>query len=309
MTTPQVIPGHAAPARIVIDTDQLDGGIVAELVAVAARAGAEVLPWRALQTSQPLLVVGALGRGERTIPTPLLDAVNTAGAALLLVSHDPLIRPVVTSHGGRVTMVAASASRPRVRGTLRMLLASYGKFASDQLDGRHWSALWGDAGALGAALHRDRGGAVTGVFPLAAGWSGAAALAVEAHRIVASHLRRDDEEQHVALRELFGSAAGMVQLSADASEWTVYWPSSSCPLVLCSVQRLPEECDLATHADTRVLRLAASPGDAMVALSSTAALARCAPSASAGGAAFLDELEATAASLSPPPTALIVEVR
>ena len=297
-----------ATAQVVADTDRLGDAVVAELGAVCARASAEVLPLRSLPTSRPILIVGALGHGERQIPAPLLDAVNARGASLLLFSDDSLVRPVVATHGGRVTLVAATASRARLRGTIRMLLARRGGFAREQLHHHLWTATFGAAGAQRPALHQDDSGAVTCVFPFDAGWSGAEPLSAEAHEIVSAGANVDDEERQIRLRELFGSVAGMMHLSRDTREWTLYWPSPSQPVLLCSGHRLPAVCNLAAQADAQVLHLAASPGDVVIGLSSPAVVPHRGLAAGDGGAAFLDEIEAAAADRRVP-SGIIVEIR
>lgn len=306
--SPAPVASIAAP-QVVIDTDRLDGAVVAELGAVCGRAAAEVLPWRSLGASHPILIVGALGRGERQIPGPLLEAVNARGAALLLLSEDELVRPVVATHGGRVTLVSASASRARLRGTMRMLLARRGGFEREQLHAQAWTARFGNAAASEPALHRDPGGAITAVFPFDPGWSGAAPLSVEAHQIAYAGANLDDEERRIQLRALFGSVAGMVHLSSDAHAWTVYWPSSIYPVLLCSIQRLPSVYNLAAHADSQVLQLAASPGDVMVGATSAVPLSHRGLAIGDGGAAFLEDLEAGAADRRPMPAGILVEIR
>lgn len=298
-----------APAQVVADTDRLDGSVVAELGAVCARASAEVLPWRSLATSRPILIVGALGRGERAIPQVLLEAVNARDAALLLLSDDPLVRPVVATHGGRVTLVAPSVSRARLRGTIRMLLARHGGFARERLHQQVWTATFGGSGAQAPALHRDTSGALTAVFPFNPGWSGADPLSLEAHRIADAGANLDQEERQRRLRELFGSVAGMVHLSRDMREWTLYWPSARFPVLLCSVDRLPAVCNLAAQADAQVLHLAASPGDIVIGLSSPTSLLPRGFVAGDGGAAFLEELERSASERHEVPVGVIVEIR
>lgn len=297
-----------APARVVADTERLDETVVAELGAVCARAGVEVLPWRSLAASRPILIVGALGRGERQIPAPLLEVANQQGAALLLLSDDPLVRPVVATHGGRVTLVARSVSHARLRGTIRMLLARHGGFAREQLDHHVWTAAFGEA-AQPPVLLQEPSGAVTAVFPFDPGWSGAEPLSVEAHQLATAGKHLDDEERQIRLRELFGSVAGMVHLSRDTREWTLYWPSSLHTVLLCSVQRLPAVCDLAAHADAQVLHLAASPGDVVIGLASPATLLRRGLAAGDGGAALLDELEAHAGDHCTVAPGIVVEIR
>jgi hypothetical protein len=295
-----------AAAQVVADTERLGEAVVAELDAVCARASAEMLPWRSLSASEPILIVGALSRGERQIPAPLLDVANARGAALLLMSEDPLVRPVVATHGGRVTLVATTASRPRLRGTIRMLLARHGRFTREQLHQHVWTASFG-SDVQTPALVQDGSGAVTAVFPFNPGWSGAEPLSVEAHQIACAGKALDDEERQLQLRELFGSVAGMVHLSHDSQEWTLYWPSSVHPVLLCSVHRLPAVCNLAAQADAQVLHLAASPGDVIIGLSSKMQLRQGTLAASDGGAALLDDLENSGAE--PGPAGVIVEIR
>lgn len=296
-----------ATAHVIADTDRLDTTVLAELGAVCARASAELLPWCALPASRPILIVGALGRGERQIPAPLLEAVNARGAALLLLSDDSLVRAVVATHGGRVTLISPSVSRARLRGTIRMLLARRGGFTREQLHQQVWTAMFGATGRQAPALYPDGRGAVTAVFPFDPGWSGAEPLAAEAQEIANATL--DDEERQIRLRELFGSVAGMVHLSRDAREWTLYWPSAIYPLLLCSIQRLPAVCDLAAQADAQVLHLAASPGDVVVGLATPVAVRHRGTAADDGGAAFLDDLEAAAADRRTMPVGVIVEIR
>jgi hypothetical protein len=298
-----------ATVQVVADTDHLDRAVVAELGAVCARAAAEVLPWRLLASSRPTLIVGALGRGERQIPAPLLEVVNARGAALLLLSDDPLIRPVIATHGGRVTLVAPSVSRARLRGTIRMLLARHGGFGRERLHQHVWTATFGHGPSHGPALHQDRSGATTAVFPFNPGWSGAEPLSAEAHQIAYAGTKLDDEERQIRLRDLFGNVAGLVHLSRDRLEWTLYWPSSTCPVLLCSAHRLPSVCNLAADADSKLVHLAASPGDVVVGLSSPASLQHRGLSASDGGAAFLEELENGASDPRALPAGMIVEIR
>jgi hypothetical protein len=296
-------------AQVIVDMDRVDGAVVDELGAVCARASAELLPWRSLAASRPILIVGALGHGERQIPAPLLEAVNARGSALMLLSDDSLVRPVVATHGGRVTLVASSVSRARLRGTIRMLLAPHGRFAREQLDQRIWTATFGGNAVQTPVLHRDGGGAVTAVFPFNPGWSGAEPLSIEAHQIATAGAHLDDEERQFRLRELFGSVAGMVHLSRDTLEWTLYWPSTVYPVLLCSVQRLPAVCNLASAADSQVLHLAASPGDIVIGLSTPVPVEPRGSLAGDGGAAFLEELEAATAERGEVPAGIILEIR
>lgn len=190
-----------------------------------------------------------------------------------------------------------------------MLLAQHGRFAREHLHPQVWLATFGATRMLVPALRQDPSGAVTAVFPFDPGWSGAEPLSIEAHRLAIVQARLDSEERGILLRELFGRVAGMVHLSSDGREWTIYWPSSIYPLMLCSAQRLPSVCNLADQADTQVLNLAASPGDVVVGLSSPVPLQHDLLAGGDGGAAFLEMIEAAAPERSQPPHGIVLEVR
>jgi hypothetical protein len=135
------------------------------------------------------------------------------------------------------------------------------------------------------------------------------ALAIAAHRIAHAGANLSAAERERGLRELFGTVAGMVHLSHDTLEWTLYWPSSIYPVLLCSVQRLPAVCNLAAQADAQVLHLAASPGDVVVGLSAPVPLHRGGLAAGDGGAAFLEDLEREPVDRGALPAGIIVEIR
>ncbi len=61
---------------------------------------------------------------------------------------------MIATHGGRVTLVAPTVSRARLRGTIRMLLARHGRFAREQLHHHVWTATFGSAPQT-PALHQD----------------------------------------------------------------------------------------------------------------------------------------------------------
>jgi len=304
-------------ARVVVDTEQLDGGVVAELVSACARAHAEMVPWRQAQPAAdrpPALLVGALRRGERRIPAELVDAATRLSndVAILLMSDEPLVRPVVSTHGGRVTLLAQPASPARIRGTVRMLLAQRGEFRRERLDNHVWTAVLepADHEPPPPAIRQDGSGALTAVFPLIRGWSGAEPLCEEAHGIAQTPI--EEEERLQRLVELFGNAAGLIHLSASCRQWSVYWPTTTSPLLLCSPLRLPRLSNLADAAAGQVLHLTASSGDLMVALSHEVPIAirdDIGLSLSDGGAAFLDQVDTKLAAGGAVPSGLVVELR
>jgi hypothetical protein len=304
-------------AQVVVDTDQLDGGVLAEVGAACARARAEVVPWRRTASAAPrapALLIGALRRGERRIPSELVDAATqlVPDAGLLLLSDEPLVRPVVSTQGGRVTLLARPASAARIRGTVRMLLAERGDFCRERLDAHVWTAVLEptDGQPPPPSLRQDDDGALTALFPLIHGWSGAEPLSDEAHTVALARIEEDERRQR--LGELLGNAAGLIHLAAGCRQWTVYWPSSTSPLLLCSPLRLPRLCNLADGGSRHVLHLTASPGDLIVAaaseLSGTIAGSGGLNLAD-GGAAFLEQLEAQLAPDAAMPSGLVVEIR
>jgi hypothetical protein len=302
-------------ARVVVDTDVLDGGTLAEVGAACARASAEVVPWRdaAASPDAPALLIGALRRGERRIPAGVLDAVTRMApfAGVLLLSNEPLVRPVVSTHGGRVTLLAQPASAARIRGTVRMLLAEHGAFRRERLEPHVWTAILHaeDGEPPPPAMTQDDTRAFTAVVPLMRGWSGADALCDEAHAVALARI--DDEERFGRLSELLGHAAGMVYLAAGCKQWSAYWPSAASPLLLCSPLRLPRLCNLADAAAGQILHLTASPGDLVVAISHELPVVpgAAALSLSDGGAAFLDQIDAQRAHGGAVPAGLVVEIR
>jgi hypothetical protein len=86
-----------------------------------------------------------------------------------------------------------------------------------------------------------------------------------AERVVDAVRRSEpDGEKEASLSELLGPGAGLVHLSPSAREWLFYWPAAGWPLLISSSTRLPPRFDL--HAtierlESRILRLAAAPGD------------------------------------------------
>jgi hypothetical protein len=303
-------------ARVMVDTDVIDRGVLAEVGAACAQAAAEVVPWRdaGAAADAPALLIGALRRGERRIPAGVLDAASrlAPSAGVLLMSDEPLVRPVVSTHGGRVTLLAQPASPARIRGTVRMLLAEHGAFRRERLEPHVWTAVLHTAGddVPAPALVEDDGRAFTAVVPLVAGWSGAEALCAEAHALALARI--DDDERFTRMSELLGHAAGMIHLVAGCAQWAAYWPAPACPLRLCSPLRLPRLCSLADAAAGQILHMTASPGDLVVALSHELPVAGAAgaePSLTDGGAAFLDQLEARFAPTGEIPAGLVVEIR
>jgi hypothetical protein len=289
---------------VLVDIERLDTGEVAEVRAACATARASFVPMRDAReaVSASGLIVGALRRGERRLSAAVVELMEQRPeAGVLLISEDPLIRPVVATHGGRVTLLSRPATPARLRGTVRMLLPRPVPKV-EHLDPHVWTAIVGPTdGPMVPAVRHDAHG-VTAVFPLEPGWSGAHELCEEVDLI--AQARIDEEERLRRLRELLGNAAGMLHLDAVGRAWVAYWPAARCPLLLCSPMRLPRVCNIAEAASRNLLALGASSGDLAIAMASPV------PGWSDayvgdGGAAYLEHLEARGAAT----PGLVMELR
>ena len=298
---------------VLVDTDQLDREALAEIGTACARVRASVVPLREARDtiSASALIVGALRRGERRISQALVDLMQqyAPGASVLLMSDEPLIRPAVATHNGRVTLLARPATPARIRGTVRMLLAQRGALSGEHIDAHAWSAVASSTTSTlpAPAVRHDPSGGLTAVFALEPGWSGAEDLCLDVDLI--AQARIDEDERYRRLREILGSAAGAIHLAPDCRQWVAYWPSTRSPLLLCSPLRLPRVCNITEAASKNLLTLVASPGDLVVALAREPAggpASYAGVNLADGGAAFLEELEAASSATMP---GLVVELR
>jgi hypothetical protein len=283
---------------VLVDTESLDRDVLSVIGSACLRAGAELVPLQLATGSveSVTLIVGALRKGERRIAPSLVELMtNVPEAAVLLFSEEPLVRPTVATHNGRVTLLARPTTPARIRGTVRMLL---GGMRGERLDASFWTAVVGSGELPAPVVRRDAGNALTAVIPFEAGWSGAEELADDVDMI--AQARIEEEECYRRLHELLGNAAGMIHLSAQCRSWVVYWPSTRSPLLLCSPMRLPRCCNIADAASRHILTLAASPGDLVIASPREVEQGHVTD----GGGAFLDQVETTL--MSP---VLVVELR
>jgi hypothetical protein len=202
-----------------------------------------------------------------------------------MVSAEPLVSPAVTLHDGLVTL--AEPSPGRLYGELRRLLlrVAGGASTSDpgaaDVEERCEAGLW--CASTAALVHRHADG-LSALLPLEPRSPGDAALLVELS--AGLHAGADG-----AIPARLGRRAGLVGLWADGREWIIYWPSAAAPLWLCSTQRLPQVSDFrlpASGVDPEVVRLAASPGEALVALGRPLPSPLVAPTADEGAPSWLE---------------------
>lgn len=291
---------------IVVDTEQLDRDALDAVRAACQSAQADLVPLREVRGSaQPsALIIGSLRRGERRLPEVVVDFMtNTPDAPAILLTDDPLIRPSVATHDGRVTLLARPASSARIRGTIRMLLAGHRRSRAEHLGPQLWTSVVADSEATAPAIRRDDS-SLTAVFPLDRGWSGADELCEEVDHIVQAHL--DEDERLRSMRDLLGNAAGMIHLSPHCRQWVTYWPTSRSPLLVCSSVRLPRICNIADGVSKQIFTLNASPGDLVIAMGSEDSQAAVEKHVGDGGAAFVEHIERLGKAVWP---ALVVEVR
>jgi hypothetical protein len=296
---------------VLVDTEALDREALAAVGAACQRVRVELVPLQQAASSgvdSAALIVSTLRKGERRIAPSLVDLMTNVApdAQVLLISEEPLVRPIVATHNGRVTLLARPTTPARIRGTLRMLLGERGGMRGEHLDASFWTAIVGaHTGELPTpVLRRDAGNALTAVIPLEPGWSGAEELSDDVDLI--AQARIEDEERHRRLHEILGHAAGMIHLSAQCRSWVVYWPTTRSPLLLCSPMRLPRMCNIAEAASKHILTLAASPGDLVIALPREAEPNLASLHVTDGGAAFVEQAEGLATLPSP---VLVVELR
>jgi hypothetical protein len=268
-------------AAVLVASMQLGETVRAEIFAACRRAGAQPVAFPTASEAAdvalnggatPLLLIGELPSGERRIPARLVDAATRLDLPILLVCREPLVRPLVSTHGGRVTLLGQPASSARIQGTVRMLLAgrvsepSAGDFSVDEhLGPFSWTASFGVHGHYAPAVRQQADGSATVLLPLGGGGDAALpAACVEAANLVGAGL--SDDETLAVLGERLGTATAMLHLDALHASFTLYWPTGRLPYIY-SRFRLPNLCALsALSPERRLCRVATSHGDLLIAI-------------------------------------------
>jgi hypothetical protein len=270
--------------KTVVVSPRLPSDLASTISQACAWAGANVLGDNAERGSSNHTGVDAivelLPAGERRIPESAMRLASELGpdAGVLLMCGERLVRPAMTLHGGRVTLLSAPFSLERVYSYLRILLLHGTGGAAWQLertDGLsvnvHELAFAGGwVGALGvwpdgAPPHaRVQGEAVTVTVPLASD--------VTQRELVhasgcLSRRASEPEKKLPALQKVVGARAGILHLAHE--RWCFYWPGDGS-LRMHSEGRLPPMCDLSGSAKNGVVTLGRAPGDLAVGLSRSA---------------------------------------
>ncbi|MFO0744413.1 MAG: hypothetical protein U1F43_01920 [Myxococcota bacterium] len=183
----------------------------------------------------PALVLAELPAGERRIPEYVLDLLvqRCPDARVLLLSHDPLVRPTVMLQDGRVTLLGppfeperiaeqmrllAAANRRRRSPTLNLTAASHEETAPvvvrEHLRATYWIARIGaqepdsEAEMPLPLVHEHALDGLLAIFPLPLGES---AFDQDPGRVV-SALRTDGDvdERERAVRNAVGDRAALV---------------------------------------------------------------------------------------------------
>ncbi|MGC4088000.1 MAG: hypothetical protein QM756_08905 [Polyangiaceae bacterium] len=302
----------SAQPMILVAGDELPDAVFQHLLEASRMVGVDVLRWkqasRGALPKKPQLMVAWLSAGARQVPddVALLLSEAFAEVPLLLLCSEPLVRPNVTTHEGRVTLVGPPLSSARIQARLRTLLSG----ASDAVVApQEWASgtraplatseyraheYWvGTLGGNGQAawpmpsIQRRRG--LTLLLGETAPAQGTAERVIDVLADAAS-----DDEREVSLCDLVGGDASVLHLSPGAKEWQVYFPRGDWSLFLSSAQRLPHVTDLSRTLELSRrcwLRLRAAPGDLMFALTREAAFVQGAEGQTAlsdGGPALLD---------------------
>jgi hypothetical protein len=279
-----------AGEAVLVAVHRIPEPLVADVARACAQAQALYLSWSgddhlpAMSQAASLLIAG-LAPGEREIPEDIVRLMTRAipGLPVLLLCDEPLTRPSVSLQSGRVTLLGPPFSRSRIYGRLRVLLADRGTPTESVVAGAarpivtcerqrtHWWVAAFDAWGPGAGIapgtpvqiHQSTAKGLTAVLP----GSGGAHLPNVERVVDAVRKAEPDADKESALSELLGLGVGVVHLSPAAREWLFYWPAEAWPLLIYSPTRLPPRFDLRGTIDrleSRILRLAAAPGDLLV---------------------------------------------
>ncbi len=273
----------------------------------ARRAGLDPRPWSGRrdwsQTDAPAFVVAGLGRGERRIPSDVVEVVTNviSGAPLLLLCEDELVSRTSSIHRGRVVLVGPPHLPSRVFSELRILFAltqrgtvtrklANGSHIHERASSNHWSAcLEASAGEECSTLLLDEEECFTAVLALEG--TVHRADAAQAARILRSP--SSDAERAEELRSSLGTRAGVIHLDASGNEWALYWPHDEAPMVIHSALRLPSTFRPPKRGDggASIVRLDTCEGDVLLALTARIGdgrLTELAPEMGAGGPAVLE---------------------
>lgn len=297
--------------QVLLAVDHLSDEQHALVTEACGRLGIGAAAWKstdsALQRPARLLIA-ALGTGIRRIPEPILSfAQQSRETRVLLLCSEPLIRPTMTSHGGRLTLIGSPITMSRLMSRLRAVLApdqwqgeeesgvggrsGHNVCAHELRTARYWMGVVA-SGVVPPRPHADEMGRLSVVIPQTE--EEARRVTSEAAAQLFDRARHDDEMER-ALSDLLGTGSAAVHLAAGAAEWLLYWPWGGGSLSVYSPMRLPALTDLSMplrRSGRRLFRMTAAGGDVVAAVTANGIAVDAVPRAAIidGGPALADVL-------------------
>jgi hypothetical protein len=205
------------------------------------RVGASSLPWSAREeidaSVPPSLLVAGLAAGARRVPEDVTQLLTNRfpRLPLLLLCDEPLLRPTMTTQGGRVVLLAPPLSAASVAARIRMLLASAEEdfpsnlgHAADFSPGlatrelrrpHYWAGAFGwhrETGPPVPALRQEPSTGLTVILS-------ESLLDRRPLESVVGLLRgkERDEQKEAALAHLLGDRRAAVHLAPGAEQWVI----------------------------------------------------------------------------------------
>lgn len=280
--------------KVLVDERRLGDAWLTHVAEACREARIEALPWNedwkndrdVPAAGRPVLLISALGHGERRIPDDLVELMTQRfpGLPLLLVVADELVRPVVSLQDGRVTLLGPPFSVQRLSARIRLLIVEqqddsrigktevYGRMRVATLEHSTPKAYYAYAACGSETLRPEDVVPNVETFP---GGGFRALLAVDGlpmlshateklSAIIAADEDDDERERHLAA--ILGASTGLATLT-PSNEWVYYWPNPSFELSLISALRFPRHfrfSDSLARTGGSLIRLVSAPGDVIV---------------------------------------------
>src|SRR5258706_759988 len=154
---------------VLVAVDCVPSEQLALLEQAGRAAGVELALWQKREPPSavrgwPSLLIAGLPSGVRRIPSELVQLLNHdfPRVPMLLLCQEPLARPTMTSHGGRIALLGAPHSSSLVVSRIRMLTD-----LSAGLRARYWlGAPRCGASAAEPLIHERPGAGLTAILPL-----------------------------------------------------------------------------------------------------------------------------------------------
>jgi hypothetical protein len=256
---------------MIVIARRIDPTLLIEARAACGSLGLATEEWGGgIPRTPPRIVIAAVDPGERRIPEAVCGLLEASpGVRAILCINEPLVRPRVVLGDGRVILLGPPLDRIRLAGVLRAAVGEdVPPFAAatrfEALRRTYWVASIRGTASPALAID-EQCGVTVAIGP-------ELALDAAARTICAA---RDDASHEADLAELVGSEGAVLHLTEEAGDWLIYWPRPEHPLWLCSHHRIPRCWSLAgafAGASRKLVRIAASPGDQLVAGWAPAAL-------------------------------------